>query len=93
MTFQFDPERAIDLDVPNPNGVFARFGYIGPYPSRPCDACGCETFYSGDWNLGYLCANPECRAVFGTTEEWAYDKGLFWNGKPGTKAVDSDPKS
>ncbi len=71
---KYDPSKAIDLTVPNPNGVFARFGWFGPYPSRPCDECGDEDFHGTDWSLGYRCSNNH---KFGTPEEWAWERGQY----------------
>lgn len=67
MSVQYDPNRVIDLTQPSPG---SQFGWFGPFPSRPCDSCGGEFFYGIDWNLGYACVN--CRAVFGSKEEWAW---------------------
>ena len=66
----FDPTRAIDTSVPPPVNPPARFGWVGPFPSRPCDSCGNGEFHSGDWNMGYRCTN--CQAHFGTALEWKY---------------------
>ena len=74
MSFRYDPDKAIDLSVPNPMGVFARIGHYGPYPSRPCDECGSEVFRPVDWSLGYWCENNH---TFGSPEEWAWDKGQY----------------
>ena len=71
---KYDPERAIDLDKSNLSGVFALFGWYGPYPSRPCDVCSAEEFRAVDWNLGYICPQGH---RFGTPEEWAWEKGQY----------------
>jgi len=76
MSYKFDPERAIDLSVPNPLGAFALFGWFGPYPSRPCDECGCETFRASDWGMGYRCTNNFAH-VFGTKDEWDWERGQY----------------
>lgn len=73
-----DPSKAIDLSVPNPNGVFALLGWFGPFPSRPCDECGDDNFRGMDWNLGYYCSNGH---RFGTNEEWAWSKGQGHYGR------------
>lgn len=70
---KFDSTRAIDLTDSTKRGKGPLFGYVGPFPSRPCDVCGCETFYPGDWNLGYSCTDGW--HVFGTKEEWDYERG------------------
>jgi hypothetical protein len=65
----FDPARAIDISVP-PKPKPPMFGWVGPFPSRPCDNCGNGEFTAGDWNMGYRCT--ECMTVFGTPIEWTY---------------------
>lgn len=72
---RFDPERAIDLSKPNPNGVFALIGDYGPYPSRPCDECGAEEYRGIDWGLGWAC-QPNMHK-FGTDAEWAWWRGKY----------------
>jgi hypothetical protein len=76
MPTRYDPRKAIDLSKPNPEGVFARFGWFGPYPSRPCDECGVEVFYATDWGLGYRCAGKSGH-IFGTADEWAWERGQY----------------
>ena len=79
MTVKYDPNRAIDLSAPNPMGVFALIGHVGPFPSRSCDECGAEEFQAGDWSMGYRCV-PN-RHLFGTPEEWAWDRGQYRDRK------------
>jgi hypothetical protein len=66
----FDPTQAINLSVPPPSPPPARYGWYGPFPSRPCDNCGHGEFRPLDWGMGYRCLN--CGTRFGTDEEWRY---------------------
>lgn len=67
---KFDPSKAIDPTSP----PVRMFGSFGLFPSRPCDNCGHDMFYTLDWNMGYRCA--ECNTVFGSKEEldWYHGK-------------------
>jgi hypothetical protein len=71
MAYTYDEQHAINLSTPRTN--FSMFVEVGPFPSRPCDACGNGTFNQGDWNMGYRCT--ECNTAFGTHAEWEWFLG------------------
>jgi DNA-directed RNA polymerase subunit RPC12/RpoP len=70
VTIKADPTRAINLNVLPPQPRPARYGWYGPFPSRPCDTCGNDGFHTLDWGMGYRC--DACGKPFGTPQEWLY---------------------